>query len=137
MGKLMDDYKEAKRDFEVLTNIAVFYPNVHGETTINQAMTIVNSTINQLACEIVDQLADASKQTDTSTDPEKPTDESAQLYKPLWAAVPADEDDDCWRQKRGAFKQVSLNMRYYLFLSKQDAEEHKADGYKVVPVWGE
>lgn len=54
-------------------------------------------------------------------------------YKPLWAVVAEDADDDCWRRNRGAFKQV----RYYLFLNRQDAEDHAVDGYKVVPVWGE
>lgn len=53
-------------------------------------------------------------------------------YKPLWAVVAEDAEDDCWRRNRGPFRQV----RYYLFLNRQDAENHKADGFKVVPVWG-
>lgn len=59
--------------------------------------------------------------------------ESQPECKPLWAVVPKDDPDDCWRQIRGFLGQVA----YHLFTSREDAEKQLTEAHKVVPIWGE
>ncbi len=131
MRELLEQYRNIKTEQDTLNSLSIKYHAIHDETTtIEQAALIVNECLTSVAHEIVtalhQQFDDSTKQLD---EPES----AAGGYKPLWAVVPEDADDDCWRRNRGAFKQ----LRYYMFTNKQDAEYHKTDGFKVVPVWGE
>jgi hypothetical protein len=128
MKELLKRYRDIQDDHDTLNALSNKYIGIDDETsTIEQALLVTSNCLTSVAHEIVtalqQELDDAAKQPN-ELQPE---------CKPLWAVVPEDADDDCWRRNRGAFKQ----LRYYMFTNRQDAEDHKTDGFKAVPVWGE
>lgn len=117
--ELLKQYQDIKADHDMLFSLATKWQGISDEMTIHEALKCLGNHLYDTSGEIVDKLQQEL--------------DAAGGYKPLWAVVPVDADDDCWRRNRGAFKQ----LRYYMFTNRQDAEDHKSDGFKVVPVWGE
>ncbi len=128
MRELLKRYRDIQDDHDTLNALSDKYIAIDDETTtIEQALLVTANCLTSVAHEIVTAL---QQEIDAVA---KQPNEPEQLGKPLWAVVPVDADDDCWRRNRGAFKQ----LRYYIFTNRQDAEDHKSDGFKAVPVWGE
>jgi hypothetical protein len=126
--ELLKRYRDIQDDHDTLNALSDKYIGIDDETTtIEQALLVTANCLTSVSHEIVRELQQEL------TDAAEQSNESESTYGPLWAVVPEDADDDCWRRNRGAFKQ----LRYYMFTNKQNAEDHKTDGFKVVPVWGE
>jgi hypothetical protein len=127
MRELLEQYKRIQGMAIGLRHVNQDIPGLVDDHTIEVMINKINLKMHALAHEIVREL---KQEIDAAA---KDLNEPEQLGKPLWAIVPEDVDDDCWRRNRGAFKQ----LRYYMFTNRQDAEDHKSDGFKAVPVWGE
>jgi|LakMenEpi03Aug12_release.lakeMendotaPanAssembly.Ray.scaffolds.fasta_scaffold167157_5 hypothetical protein len=126
MKELLEQYKHITHQATILVQVTE-HSTITPDTRLGDALHTINSKADLLAHDIISEL---QQEIDAAA---KYLNESKPEHKPLWAVVPVDADDDCWRRNRGAFKQ----LRYYMFTNRQDAEDHKSDGFKAVPVWGE
>ena len=132
MKELLEQYNRIQAIATGLRHVNEDIPGLVDDHTIEVMINKIGLRMHTLAHEIVRELQQqpdaAVKQSDKGPEPINNV-----LHKPLWTVVAEDADDDCWRQYRGHFKQ----LRYYMFTNRQDAEDYKTDGFKVVPVWGE
>jgi hypothetical protein len=125
--QLLEQYKRIQGMAIGLRHVNEDIPGLVSDEAVEVMINKINLKMHALAHEIVREL---KQELDNAA---KDLNEPEQLGKPLWALVPEDVDDDGWRRNKGAFKQ----LRSYMFTNRQDAEDHKTDGYKVIPVWGE
>jgi hypothetical protein len=127
MKELLEQYNRIQAMATGLRHVRQDIPGLISDEAVEVMINKIGLIMDMLAHDIISEL---QQEIDAAA---KDLNESKPEHKPLWAVVPVDADDDCWRRNRGAFKQ----LRYYMFTNRQDAEDHKTDGFKVIPVWGE